>query len=186
MRCNVKIDIYGTVTTPELLDALIDLTLENSRNIEWQNFVRKSSADAAVAMAHILTTVVSDASPLSISIRDTSYCFEDIRTAARLGGLGYRVLTSEGDSEYCYAFLYRPGWSEERRVAIVSEDSPLIVYKDIKEAMSTGIEAVRTLVEAAEASLLPQDCRLIIPESVKLDWKASYDEHMGVGRGITI
>lgn len=186
MRSNVKIDIYGTVPTSRMLDDLIELAVEHSHNADWEDFIKESSEDAAVAMGQFLSTVVSGASPLSISIHDTSYCFEELRSSARVAGMGYRVLTSEGDSEYCYAYFFRPGWSEERQSAIVGEDSPLIEYKEIREAMSSGIKAVRQLVGAAESVLIPKESRIVIPDSVYLAWKASYDEEMSAGPGLSM
>lgn len=175
MRQGIKIEIYGSVQNSKMLDDLVD-AMYFERDAEWKDFVRNSDDDEPVAMVQFLSGVLNNVSPLTIELEDAPYDFDDLRASARASGLGYRVLVGDYGSEYSYAYSFQPGWPSEREGAINGEESPLIDYRDLREAMLEGMEGVEKLVKATEALILPKECALVVSDEVYRIWKAGYDE----------
>lgn len=188
MRLDVKMDIYGVISTPELLNDIVNVAIDLTEGSEWRDFVRESDEDEAVAIVQYISTIGAEGYPFSMDIGDTRYEFEDLRSAVRDAGAGYRVLSSGEDSlGYNYAQSFRPGWDEERQAEIGGEDSPLVDYEKLRAAMALGMEAVEELVAEAEAvAMLPEARAVVVPNDVYLAWKASYDEENGTEPGMGV
>lgn len=182
MRLDVKMEIYGTVSSPEILNDIVNVALEVCKEGEWKDFLAESNEDDAVALARYISTTGAEGLPFVMEVEDTRYEFEDLRSAARAaGGIGYRVLSSGEDSlGYNYVYAFRPDWSAEREADIAGEDSPMIDHAQLRAAMAEGMRAVEEVVRKAEAvALLPGRCEIVVPDRVYAAWKAAYDEENG-------
>lgn len=181
MRLDVKMEIYGILSDPELLADVVNVALEFCDG-EWKEFVEESEEDDATALAQYISTVGAEGHPFAMELTDTRYEFEDLRAAARAsGGVGYRVLSSGEDSlGYNYVYSFRPGWEAEREAEIGGEDAPLISHAELRAAMAMGMKAIEEVVEKAETvALLPENCAVVVPDDVYLAWKAAHEEEYG-------
>lgn len=183
MRGDVRLEIYGTISDPELLRDIVDVAIEQAKG-EWSDFIAESDEDPQTVLARYIGELAQDGYPLSMDIDDTRYGFDDLRAAIRASsGVGYRLLTSSERLGFDYAYSFQPGWDAEREGPVDHENSPSISYGDLREAMSGGIEAVERLVKDIEtACLLPADHGVVLPEDVYLAWESIRAEDLAYAR----
>lgn len=141
MSYDARIDIFGKVSNPEAMwDVATEASIEG--RVEWMFDLTREKFD------ELLEQAARDGTALTITRRDTSEIFEDLRSSCQAAGLSYVIQCGyNGAEEFNKGLSWNPGMDKEFNFLIAGGKYMTLYVSEVQRAAKQGIEAVNALVD---------------------------------------
>ncbi len=140
-RQDVTIEIAGKIDSIDVFSGLAQAALDDSACLDWNDGLNPGDGEEAIVAAAALQRT------LFFCKSDTSYALGGLREFCREHGLSYLMSSGEtGCDDFNTLTVWRPGMTSERDVHVNGRANLTVPLSDLKNATSTGLEAVNELI----------------------------------------
>lgn len=176
MRYDVRLDIFGEIDNPEILNSIAELALETCEDARFAVDENPELEDMEAVVGYI-DELAEDNKYLILFMEETRNEFEEIRGQLRQHNIGYRFLQgAASDMTFTESTVWRPGWEDERTISTEEENRPVIALEDLETAHEQGSGWVQTLINTARsASILHPNETIVLSAGLIDRWKMEFN-----------
>lgn len=175
MRQDVRLDIFGRIDTPEVLNLIAEAALETCEDARFAVSDNPEVEDMVSVVTYI-DELAADNAVLTLSIEDTRNEFEDIRSELRANDVAYRFMRGTyADTDFAESSIWRPGWDDERTVEIKGKNNPVISLEDVEIAHTRGPFSVQSLINSTRsAAILQENDSIMLSANLAEQWRKEF------------